>query len=31
MLKEDDLRETVKFNVLHRKINCFMIDDFTQI
>ena len=29
MLKEDDLRETVNSSVVHRKINCFMIDDFT--
>ena len=29
MRKEDELKETVKSSVLYKKINCFMIDDFT--
>ena len=28
MLKEDELREILKSSILHRKINCFMINRF---
>ena len=31
MLKEDEFKETVNSSVPHKKINCFMIDDFTSI